>query len=120
MSAATSSRSSATWSRSPSHMTRERLRKEVTAKAELAAEERVLDALVGEDASAETREKFRRMLRDGELDDKEIEIQVAGQRRHAAADLRHPRHARRADGHAQLSATCSARRSAAAARSRAR
>ena len=51
------------------HMTRERLRKEVTAKAELAAEERVLDALVGEGASAETREKFRRMLRDGELDD---------------------------------------------------
>jgi ATP-dependent HslUV protease ATP-binding subunit HslU len=59
------------------HMTRERMRKQVVAKAELAAEERVLVALVGEKASAETREKFRRMLRNGELDDREIEIQVA-------------------------------------------
>ena len=58
-------------------MTRERMRKEVTARAELAAEERVLDALVGEGAGRETRERFRRMLRQGELDDKEIEIQVA-------------------------------------------
>jgi ATP-dependent HslUV protease ATP-binding subunit HslU len=57
-------------------MTRERLRKEVQARAELAAEERVLDALVGENASAETRAKFRRMLRDGALDTREIEIQV--------------------------------------------
>ncbi|MDB5540097.1 MAG: HslU--HslV peptidase ATPase subunit, partial [Devosia sp.] len=48
-------------------MTRERLRKEVTAKAELAAEERVLDALVGDNASPETRQKFRKMLREGEL-----------------------------------------------------
>ena len=47
------------------HMTREKLRKQVTAKAELAAEERVIVALVGEGASAETREKFRRMLRAG-------------------------------------------------------
>ena len=59
------------------HMTRERMRKQVAAKAELAAEERVLVALVGEKASAETREKFRRMLRSGELDDREVEIQVA-------------------------------------------
>ena len=59
------------------HMTRERMRKQVTAKAELAAEERVLMALVGANASTETREKFRRMLRNGELDDREIEIQVA-------------------------------------------
>ncbi|GGF32732.1 ATP-dependent protease ATPase subunit HslU [Aliidongia dinghuensis] len=58
-------------------LTRERLRKEVTAKAELAAEERVLDALVGPTASADTRSKFRKMLREGQLDDKEIEIQVA-------------------------------------------
>jgi ATP-dependent HslUV protease ATP-binding subunit HslU len=58
-------------------MTRERMRKEVTARAELAAEERVLDALVGEGAGRETRERFRRMLRMGELDDKEIEVQVA-------------------------------------------
>jgi ATP-dependent HslUV protease ATP-binding subunit HslU len=59
------------------HMARERLRKEVAAKAELAAEERVLDALVGQTAAPETRSKFRKMLRDGELDDREIEVQVA-------------------------------------------
>jgi ATP-dependent HslUV protease ATP-binding subunit HslU len=58
-------------------MTRERLRKQVTARAELAAEERVLDALVGDSASAETRQKFRKMLREGALNDREIEIQVA-------------------------------------------
>jgi len=58
------------------HMTRERMRKEVVAKAEVAAEERVLDALVGEGASADTRQKFRNMLRQGELDDREIEIDV--------------------------------------------
>jgi len=57
-------------------MTRERLRKEVASRAELAAEERVLDALVGNNASQETRQKFRKMLREGSLDDKEIEIQV--------------------------------------------
>jgi ATP-dependent HslUV protease ATP-binding subunit HslU len=57
-------------------MTRERLRKEVTAKAELNAEERVLDALVGSNASRETRDKFRRLLRDGTLADKEIELEV--------------------------------------------
>ncbi|HEX2112843.1 MAG TPA: ATP-dependent protease ATPase subunit HslU [Alphaproteobacteria bacterium] len=57
-------------------MTRERLRKEVTAKAEVAAEERVLDALVGENASQDTRAKFRKMLREGALSDREIEIQV--------------------------------------------
>src|SRR6201988_3719485 len=44
-------------------MTRERLRREVTAKAELAAEERLLDALVGAAASAATRESFRKKLR---------------------------------------------------------
>jgi ATP-dependent HslUV protease ATP-binding subunit HslU len=58
-------------------MTRERLRKEVAAKAELRAEERVLDALCGENASAETRQKFRKMLREGSLNDREIEVQVA-------------------------------------------
>ncbi|MCI0431974.1 MAG: ATP-dependent protease ATPase subunit HslU [Rhodospirillales bacterium] len=57
-------------------MTRERLRREVSAKAELAAEDRVLDALVGQNASTETRAKFRKMLRDGQLADKEIEVQV--------------------------------------------
>lgn len=58
------------------HMTRETLRKQVQAKAELAAEERVLDALVGQGASASTRQSFRKRLREGELDDKEIEIDV--------------------------------------------
>lgn len=58
-------------------MTRARLRQEVAAKAELHAEERVLDALVGENASAETRAKFRKQLREGSLNDREIEIQVA-------------------------------------------
>jgi ATP-dependent HslUV protease ATP-binding subunit HslU len=57
-------------------MTRERLRKEVAPKAEMAAEERVLDALVGANASADTRQKFRKMLREGALDDREIEISV--------------------------------------------
>ncbi len=57
-------------------MTRERLRKEVAPKAEMAAEERVLDALVGANASADTRQKFRKMLREGTLDDREIEISV--------------------------------------------
>ena len=58
-------------------MTRERLRKQVVAKAELAAEERLLDALVGDAASPDTRQKFRKMLREGALDDREIELQVA-------------------------------------------
>src|SRR5271168_2081575 len=57
-------------------MTRERMRKDVTARAEAAAEERVIDALVGESATPETRTKFRHMLKDGELDKREIEIQV--------------------------------------------
>ena len=58
------------------NMVRERQRKGVTAKAELAAEERVLDALVGDNASPETRQKFRKMLREGELNDREIEVNV--------------------------------------------
>jgi ATP-dependent HslUV protease ATP-binding subunit HslU len=58
------------------HMTRETLRKQVLAKAELAAEERVLDALVGPGASASTRQSFRKRLREGELDEKEIEVEV--------------------------------------------
>ncbi|MFP6756906.1 MAG: ATP-dependent protease ATPase subunit HslU, partial [Alphaproteobacteria bacterium] len=59
------------------HMTRERQRKSVTAKAELAAEDRVLTALVGENASDGTRQTFRKKLREGELDEREIEIEVA-------------------------------------------
>jgi len=58
------------------HETRERLRKDVTAKADLAAEERVVTALVGENASNDTRQKFRKMLREGQLDDKEIELEL--------------------------------------------
>src|SRR5947199_10768202 len=56
--------------------TRERKRKDVQARAQLAAEERVVNALVGENASASTKDAFRRKLRAGELNDKEIEIEV--------------------------------------------
>ena len=56
--------------------TRERKRKDVQARAQQAAEERVLDALVGPGSSPATRESFRRKLRAGELNDKEIEIEV--------------------------------------------
>lgn len=55
---------------------RERKRKDVQARAQLAAEERVLDALVGANASSATRESFRKKLRAGELNDKEIEIET--------------------------------------------
>jgi ATP-dependent HslUV protease ATP-binding subunit HslU len=57
-------------------LTRERKRKDVQARAELSAEERVLDALVGPGSSPATRENFRKKLRAGELDDKEIEIEL--------------------------------------------
>ena len=56
---------------------RERKRQEVKAKAHLSAEDRVLDALVGSTASPATRDSFRKKLREGLLDDKEIEIEVA-------------------------------------------
>ncbi|WP_298222563.1 ATP-dependent protease ATPase subunit HslU [Acidocella sp.] len=58
-------------------MLREQNRKGVEAKAELNAEERLITALVGEGASADTRVKFRRMLRAGELEDKEIEVAIS-------------------------------------------
>ena len=58
-------------------LTRETRRKEVKAQAEKNAEERVLDALVGTSATSATREVFRKRLRGNELNDKEIEIQVA-------------------------------------------
>jgi ATP-dependent HslUV protease ATP-binding subunit HslU len=57
-------------------LVKEEKRRQVEAKAHLAAEERVLDALVGPGASATTRDAFRRKLRANELDDKEIEIEV--------------------------------------------
>ena len=58
-------------------MTRERRRREVGARAEAAAEERLLDALVGQGASSQTRESFRAKLRAGQLDASEIEIDLA-------------------------------------------
>ena len=57
-------------------MERERKRKEVKVKAEEKAEEKVLDALVGNKASVATRESFRKRLRSGDLDTNEIEIEV--------------------------------------------
>ncbi len=59
------------------NMLREASRKEVQVKAEQNAEERLITALVGEDAAADTRSKFRRMLRAGEFEQKEIEIAVS-------------------------------------------
>ncbi len=58
-------------------LVRETKRKEVQANAHLLAEERVISALVGENASPSTRESFRKRLRSGEMDEKEIEIEVA-------------------------------------------
>lgn len=58
-------------------LVREKKRAEVVAKAHANAEERVLDALVGATASPATRDSFRKKLRNNELDDKEIEIDVA-------------------------------------------
>ncbi len=57
-------------------LTREKKRKDVKTRAEKAAEDRVLDALVGANASGSTKETFRKKLRSGEMDDKEIEIEV--------------------------------------------
>jgi len=59
------------------HMVREDQRKAVVPKAEMTAEDRVIDALVGENASESTRQAFRKKLREGELDDREVEIDVA-------------------------------------------
>jgi ATP-dependent HslUV protease ATP-binding subunit HslU len=58
-------------------LVRESKRRDVQARAQLNAEERVLDALVGQNASLATRDSFRKKLRAGELDDKEIEIEMA-------------------------------------------
>tara|TARA_E500000178_G_scaffold56609_1_gene53037 strand:+ start:1811 stop:3118 length:1308 start_codon:yes stop_codon:yes gene_type:complete len=60
-------------------MVREESRRKVQAKAELHAEERVIDALVGDGASASTRNSFRTRLRNGEFDEKEIELEVVDQ-----------------------------------------
>ncbi|MRG54713.1 ATP-dependent HslUV protease ATP-binding subunit HslU [Phyllobacterium sp. YR620] len=58
-------------------LVREKKREEVKARAHVNAEERVLDALVGKTASPATRDSFRKKLRDGLIDDKEIEVEVA-------------------------------------------
>src|SRR6201991_1944657 len=60
------------------NMARERRHREVRARAEAAAEERVLDALVGQGASSATRESFRKKLRNNELADSQIEIETQG------------------------------------------
>ena len=77
------------------NMLRDASRKEVQAKAETAAEERLITALAGEQAAADTRSKFRRMLRDGEFEDKDIEIAVGES---AAQPDRPDRHAGHAAG----------------------
>ncbi len=59
------------------HMTQEKMRKSVKTQAEIYAEERVLDALVGASASQGTRDNFRKKLREGEMNDREIEIEVS-------------------------------------------
>ncbi len=59
------------------NMLRDLKRRDVQAGAEKAAEDRLVDALVGATASADTKSKFRRMLRDGDLEQKEVEVQVS-------------------------------------------
>jgi ATP-dependent HslUV protease ATP-binding subunit HslU len=58
-------------------LVKEKRRKEVRARAELAAEDRVLDALVGQGASSATRDSFRKRLRAGELNEKEVDLDLA-------------------------------------------
>jgi ATP-dependent HslUV protease ATP-binding subunit HslU len=60
-------------------MTRDHMREDVKAKAHAAAEERVIEAIAGTDAREQTREMFRRKLKNGELDDTEIELDIADQ-----------------------------------------
>ncbi len=78
---------------------RTRKRKDVEARAEANAEDRILDALVGANSGQATRDSFRTKLRSGELDDKEIELEMREFRRRA--ELRDSRHAWRAGGRAQ-------------------
>ena len=58
-------------------MTRDQMREDVKANAQSAAEERVISAIAGEDAREGTREMFRKKLKSGELDDTEIELEIA-------------------------------------------
>ena len=82
-------------------MTRERLRKEVEPKAELAAEERVLDALVGGDRQRRHAPEIPQDAARRDARRPRDRSRGAGKRGGQPADLRDPRHARRADGHAQ-------------------
>ena len=59
------------------NINKDNLKKEVIAKAELNAENRVIEALVGSSATNQTKEKFKKMLRNGELDNQDIEIEVS-------------------------------------------
>ncbi|EJF78072.1 ATP-dependent protease ATPase subunit HslU [Bartonella birtlesii] len=71
-------------------LVREKKRDEVKVKAHMNAEERVLDALVGKTASPATRDSFRKKLREGELDEKEIEIEVADNNSNSASTFEIP------------------------------
>ncbi|WP_273720031.1 MULTISPECIES: ATP-dependent protease ATPase subunit HslU [unclassified Bartonella] len=71
-------------------LVREKKREEVKVKAHMNAEERVLDALVGKTASPATRDSFRKKLREGELDEKEIEIEVADNNSNSASTFEIP------------------------------
>ncbi len=82
-------------------MTRERLRKEVEPKAEIAAEERVLDALVGVERQRRHTPEIPQAIARGSARRPRDRNRGAGERRRQSADLRDPRHARRADGDAQ-------------------
>lgn len=68
-------------------LVRDGMREAVKAKAHVLAEERVLDALVGTNSSPATRESFRKKLREGDMDDKEIEIEVRAQSQVPSFDL---------------------------------
>ena len=59
------------------NINKENLKKEVNAKAELNAEKRVIEALVGSSSTNQTKEKFKKMLRNGELDNQDIEIEIS-------------------------------------------
>ncbi len=59
------------------NINKDNLKKEVIAKAELNAEKRVIEALVGSSATNQTKEKFKKMLRNGELDNQDIEIEIS-------------------------------------------
>ena len=61
------------------NMLRDARRRDVQARAERVAEDRLVDALVGATASADTKNKFRQMLRNGDLEDKDVEVAVADQ-----------------------------------------